>query len=132
MGKRWWLIIAALIIIILAYFSYAKITGMVSMTSVNICTDSDFGLKYWTKGRVWGESYNDINAHQETYSKEDYCQNKNILIEYYCIADKHGVNQYKAEKTFVCKEGCNDGMCLGEKIEKSFIEKLKSFFFKKA
>jgi len=115
MEKRTKVIIVIIVVIILLLF-FVKLTGFVVRsvgTSINTCFDSDNGKEYWEKGNVYG-TYTFLNA--EDYYEEDFCKDKETLIEYYCVV-KNRVDSFVESIKFKCTSGCEEGKCLGEKIE---------------
>ncbi|MBU1164826.1 hypothetical protein KKA15_04675 [Patescibacteria group bacterium] len=73
----------------------------ITVVEQNLCTDSDDGLDYNTKG----------TANKGSSSMTDHCYSdgSNKMYEKYC--DSNG--EIKAE-TYNCPFGCNDGACLAQ------------------
>jgi len=112
MKKAWWFaIVVIVIIIIILLFVRVRLTGYFG-TSIDSCSDSDFGKDYMKKGIVHGE-FNDIQKGFQTdyFLEEDYCKNDRVLVEYYCI--KEGLHSYQDFEEFTCPKGCSSGKCLG-------------------
>ena len=71
------------------------------IVSVRLCHDTDNGMVKWINGTVFGYYHN-----AKRFEFNDYCFDKNILVEYYC-EDERPQNM-----TFVCKNECEDNHCL--------------------
>jgi len=71
------------------------------IVTVRLCHDTDKGIVKWINGSIFGY-YN--NA--ERFEFNDYCFDKNILVEYYCE------NEMPQNRTFLCTNGCQDNHCL--------------------
>lgn len=65
-----------------------------------ICSDSDGGIFSTVKGEITNGSGN---------LAQDYCKDKNSLVEYYCTQDN---NNGFAQFGFRCPAGCEEGACL--------------------
>ncbi len=68
--------------------------------TINICYDSDNGIVRWEKGKIMG--YYDNG---ENYEFDDYCIDKNYVVEFYCEEEK----PYNI--SFLCRNGCQDSHC---------------------
>jgi len=115
MEKRTKIIIVIIVVIILLLF-FVKLTGFVVRnvgTSINTCSDSDGGKEYWEKGNVYG-TYTFLNS--EDYYEEDFCEDEETLIEYYCVVENQVDSFMKSDK-FKCASGCENGECLGDEVE---------------
>lgn len=69
------------------------------------CEDSD-GINYYEKGECTDEYYKE--------GVRDYCENGNILHEYYC---KEGEQSECVKKRHECEHGCENGACRRERVE---------------
>ena len=74
----------------------------------NLCEDSDSGNKADVKGTI-NNSYGSFT---------DFCSNQKRLVEGYCKQGDSVVANSKTNslihlKTFICKNNCQDGVCLG-------------------
>ncbi len=79
-------------------------------SSENKCTDTDKGLDYGIKGRVYG-----IENGSE-FDNTDKCMTEDYLGEYYCKGKKLSGNPYP------CINGCKDGACIDHIIVKEKVE----------
>lgn len=67
------------------------------------CTDSDGGINYAVKGKVYG-----VNDYGIKYEKEDVCvPNRNYINEYFC--SELGRPQTDIHE---CENACEDGVCI--------------------
>jgi len=89
---------------------YPQTTGTDKMTFNNckiVCTDSDGGVDYYTKGETIGLS--PINKLATT---TDYCVDlqpgQEAVKEYFCNSDGKTIN----EDLYNCPSGCSDGACI--------------------
>jgi len=120
-----------LVIFILSLF-YGEITGFLGLTSVNTCSDTDFGKNYEIKGEISGKFYEGGNLESKSYYEEDKCLSQNVLVEYYCVAVN--IHSYKSSVKYECRYGCKEGKCLvPEGLEKPAMPcnlwcELKRFF----
>lgn len=99
-------------------------------TSTLVCTDSDNGIDYYTKGHLVGEMFQGVGQTTYHLDSNDACTDATRLSEYYCYkvgesidlkgivsgAIKGGVNgtSYGVWGTYDCaKEGkvCKEGVC---------------------
>ena len=69
--------------------------------TVRLCHDTDNGIVRWINGSIFG-----FNNKAERFEHNDYCFDNNILVEYYCE------NETPQNRTFLCKNGCEDNHCL--------------------
>jgi len=85
-----------------------------------ICTDSDSGLDYYTKGLTeW--RVNDGSTNKEY----DYCIDNYTLSEGFCLSEPDENGKSYRRKSYDCPNGCSDGACIkGEPI----TEKIKCIF----
>ncbi len=89
-----------------APINQTNITNITLPSSINwsinySCTDSDSGKNYSIKGNVIAKSpTSDINV-------TDLCSSSNVLIEYFCTADKQ-----QSGETYNCPNGCSNGACI--------------------
>lgn len=93
-----------ILFILVAIFIIFSITGCQEIAKqkenqLNSCTDSDNGYKIFLKGIVNGK-LNGIS-----YSKTDFCNSSNILIEYYCD------NENPKSVSAYCAYRCSIGAC---------------------
>jgi hypothetical protein len=72
---------------------------VLSMNSLAICSDTDSGIDYYTKG--------DVISNNETLT--DYCT-QSVLVEYYCDPDNPDRILNSIHR---CQEGCGGGSCGG-------------------
>jgi len=117
--KKLILIIILSVVILLSIIAlfYGEITGLLGMTSVNTCSDTDFGKNFEVKGEVNGKLYEEGKLESKLYHHEDQCIDSKILLEYYCATQ--GIHSYMASARYECIYGCNDGRCLvPEGVEK--------------
>jgi len=96
-----------------------KFTGLVSYSNVENCMDSDFGINFKEKGAITGESLLGDAMQPIYYSKTDYCENENTLVEYYCIKDKSASK--KAYKKYQCEDSCLQGACINGGAKEIFF-----------
>ncbi len=74
-----------------------------NITTDAVCTDSDGGLNYYTRGKTTS-----IKEGVPSYGT-DYCNYYNIsskLVEYYCNGNTMSINPY------TCINGCSEGVCI--------------------
>lgn len=69
--------------------------------TVRLCHDTDNGIIRWVAGSVTGY---DNKANRFEYN--DFCLDKNYLVEYHCDEDEIPQNF-----TFLCRNGCVDNQC---------------------
>jgi hypothetical protein len=72
-----------------------------NITTVRLCHDTDNGIVRWEEGSIFG-FYNNATR----FEFEDYCQNFNYLMEFYC--DEENPKQ----RLFLCRNGCEENHCL--------------------
>jgi len=71
-----------------------------TIITVKLCHDTDNGMLKWVNGSVFG-FYN--NA--ERFEFNDYCQDSNYLVEFYCE------DENPEQQIFLCRNGCVDNHC---------------------
>ncbi len=103
-------IVIIFIVIILIFFIGMKFTGMV-VSDNNTCSDSDFGINYYSFGEVRGET---SFFSKEQYKFKDKCLDGKTLLEYFCSSDG-GEQLYRSSKKYKCLDGCSGGKCLGDR-----------------
>ena len=72
-----------------------------TIETVRLCHDSDNGIVRWINGSIIG-----FYSNSTRYEFNDYCQNFNYLMEFYCE------DENPKQKRFLCKNGCEDNHCL--------------------
>ncbi len=68
--------------------------------TVRLCHDTDNGIIRWVNGSVFG-FYDDATR----FEFNDYCQNFNYLVEFYCEDEE------PEQQIFLCRNGCVDAHC---------------------
>ncbi|MFC1686171.1 hypothetical protein ACFLZZ_04090 [Nanoarchaeota archaeon] len=109
------LFIAIIILVVLILCCLLNFTGSITgraITSINTCTDTDFGKDLYIKGEVSGREYTLSPLNPDFFYYADKCVGSDILEEYFCL-ESGGVNSFKASKKYLCKDGCLDGQCIG-------------------
>ncbi|MBW2977146.1 hypothetical protein KY347_06915 [Candidatus Woesearchaeota archaeon] len=70
------------------------------VTTVRLCHDTDNGIVRWVNGSVFG-----FYSNATRFEFNDYCQNFNYLMEFYCE------DEYPKQQIFLCRNGCEEGHC---------------------
>lgn len=109
MKKRAIILILAIAVILLVLIFNAYLTGMITYTSVDSCSDSDLGIIIDKKGMIRGDSYSADSLTPKHFEEEDYCKNEKTLVEYYCISQ--GANLKRGYKNLLCSDKCISGQC---------------------
>ena len=90
---------------------YKEVCGQVGGGVSNNCTDSDGGINQYQKGITKGF---EIGTKNDT-SKQDYCIDRNQLVEYYCDGPNSVYNYtYVNNGIQNCTNGCLNGACIKE------------------
>lgn len=102
------MIIAVITLFFTLFFTtgaFSWVTGHISGSCENICTDSDAGSEF-TKGVIEGYNFN-----CEKFEKIDYCSedDSNQLKEYRCDTTR---KQNWYSEIVTCEKGCLDGACI--------------------
>ena len=71
-----------------------------NITTVRLCHDTDNGIIRWVNGSIFG-----FYSNATRFEFNDYCQNFNYLMEFYCE------DEYPKQRIFLCKNGCVDAHC---------------------
>src|SRR3989344_4954163 len=71
------------------------------VSNTYVCTDSDGGKTYSTKGNVVASSPT------SSIDVTDLCSDSNKLVEYFCTSDKQ-----QSGETYTCPNGCSNGACI--------------------
>ena len=71
------------------------------VSNTYVCTDSDGGKTYSTKGNVVASSPT------SSIDVTDLCSDSNKLVEYFCNSDKT-----QSGETYTCPNGCSNGACV--------------------
>ena len=106
------IVIAGLVVLlacVIINILYVQITGLLSFTGVDTCSDTDFGTEYDTQGMIQGKFYAGSSLEGILYQYEDTCLSQNILLEYSC--SRQGIHSYKSSIKYECKYGCEAGRC---------------------
>jgi len=76
----------------------------IKLTDDHVCSDTDNGKDYDTKGTVHGKG----GLGMEPMDYTDRCTNSSSLKEFYCS------NNWATEINYVCPHGCSEGACKTE------------------
>jgi hypothetical protein len=71
------------------------------VSTIKLCHDTDNGIVKWVNGSIFGFYDNSTK-----YQFDDYCQNNNLLWEFYCE------DEDPMQETFFCRGGCVEGHCV--------------------
>ena len=74
--------------------------GKFISTGKAFCRETDDGLDYYNKGATYGKSSNG-----EIYDNFDFCEDSEILYEWYCRGSGVSFERHK------CPKGCTSGIC---------------------
>jgi len=120
-------ILVLIILFVIFYFGFGKLTGRVVDERYPECTDSDGGKQNYVKGTTTGKGALDAATKNFT----DFCFNNPNTIEpidsckgfgckvneYYC-----GIKNLVYKVELLCPKGCQDGKCLSSSTQSEEVE----------